>query len=95
MGCYTLVYANKEDEELGNEVDFPFMLRVFDYQKDILTSYNMAVEFILKTYIKKEKILFASESEYEEGDNFADYSITLDRLEAFFDKHPNGIIRFG
>ena len=108
---YTLYHNGYFYEEVGND----FLFRVFDYQEDILTSYEQAEKFILDMFKKSTndkptlkpteenvcytfsaemsgKILFASE---DNNNSLTDPTITLKRTKDFFEKYPNGLIKFG
>ncbi len=51
MGCHTWTYKTRKDMEDCNIGTAPheFMFRVFDYQEDVLTSYEQAEKFVLDT----------------------------------------------
>jgi hypothetical protein len=51
MGCHTWTYKNKtaRKKRQFNTAPHEFMFRVFDYQEDVLTSYEDAEKFIIET----------------------------------------------
>lgn len=54
MGCHTWTYKNKTalKKQQFDTAPHEFMFRVFDYQEEILTSYEEAEKFVLKTLEK-------------------------------------------
>lgn len=54
MGCHTWTYKNKTalKKKQFDTAPHEFMFRVFDYQKEILTSYKEAENFVLQTLKK-------------------------------------------
>lgn len=51
MGCHTWTYKDKKsfENQVFRTTEHPFLFRVFDYQEDVLTSYEQAEKFVLET----------------------------------------------
>jgi hypothetical protein len=51
MGCETWTFKNKAafKKRIHDTAPHEFMFRVFDYQEDVLTSYEQAEKFVLDT----------------------------------------------